>query len=110
MVAAVVFEEFQVTESVMSVVSPFWRIPVAVNCAVSPEEIDVVVEVISIDARLEEVTVTVVEPVTPSKVALIVADPVAMPVTSPVELTVATLVSDDDQLTESVIVSVTPSS
>jgi hypothetical protein len=110
MVAAIVFDEFHVTESVMSVVSPFCKIPVAVNCAVSPDEIDVVVEVISIETRLDDATVTVVEPLTPSKVALIVAEPAAMPVTRPVELTVAMLVSDDDHETESVTVLVAPSS
>lgn len=40
MVAAAVFEDVQVTESVMSTVFPFWRTPVAVNCAVCAEEID----------------------------------------------------------------------
>jgi hypothetical protein len=35
-----------------------------------------------------------------------VADPEATPVTNPVELIVAMLTSDDDQLAESVIVSV----
>lgn len=34
MVAAAVFEELQVTESVKFTVFPFWRMPVAVNCAV----------------------------------------------------------------------------
>jgi len=37
MVAAVVFEDVQVTESVKFTVFPFWRVPVAVNGAVSPE-------------------------------------------------------------------------
>lgn len=64
--------------------------------------------VIESDARLASVTVTVVDPVTPSNVALIVADPAATPVTSPAELTVAMVLSEVDQLAESVIVSVTP--
>lgn len=58
------------------------------------------------DARFATVTFTVVEPLTPSKVALMVADPEATPVTSPVEFTVATVASDVAQLAESVIVSV----
>lgn len=107
-VAAEVFEEVQVTESVKSVVSPFWRRPVAVNCAVWPEESELLVVVIVIEERFAAVTVTVVEPVTPSSVALIVAVPVATPVTKPAELTVAMVLSDVDQLAESVIVSVTP--
>jgi len=40
MVAAAVFDEVQVTESVRSSVFPFWRTPVAVNCAVWPDESD----------------------------------------------------------------------
>ena len=39
-VAAVVFDDVQVTESVKSTVFPLWRMPVAVNWAVCPEEID----------------------------------------------------------------------
>ena len=58
------------------------------------------------DARFATVTFTVVEPLTPSSVALMVADPEATPVTNPVELTVAIVTSDDAQLAESVIVSV----
>ena len=40
MVAAAVFEDLQVTESVRSTASPFCKMPVAVNCAVCPEERD----------------------------------------------------------------------
>jgi hypothetical protein len=108
MVAAVVFEQFHVTESVRSTVFPFWRRPVAVNCAVPPEEIDWLVAVMVIEDRFAVVTVAVVEPVTPSNVPLIVAVPAATPVTNPVELTVAMVLSDVDQLTEFVTVSVTP--
>jgi hypothetical protein len=39
-VAAAEFEVVHVTESVKFTVVPFWRTPVAVNCAVCPEEID----------------------------------------------------------------------
>jgi hypothetical protein len=58
------------------------------------------------DARFATVTFTVVEPLTPANVALMVAEPEATPVTNPVELTVAIVTSDDAQLAESVIVSV----
>lgn len=58
--------------------------------------------------RFATVTVTVVEPLSPSKVALIVAVPAATPVTRPVELTVAIVLSEVDQLAESVTVSVVP--
>ncbi len=60
------------------------------------------------DFRSATVTVTVVEPLIPSRVALIVADPDATPVTNPVELTVAIVASDVDQLAEVVTVSVLP--
>jgi hypothetical protein len=39
-VAAAVFEDAQVTEFVRSTVFPFWRMPVAVNWAVCPDESD----------------------------------------------------------------------
>jgi hypothetical protein len=58
------------------------------------------------DARFATVTFTVVEPLTASNVALMVADPDAIPVTNPVELTVAMVTSDDAQLAESVTLSV----
>lgn len=80
----------------------------AVNCAVCPEESDWLFDVMEMEARLATVTVTVVEPLIPSKVALMVAVPVATAVTKPVELTVAMVLSDVAQLAESVIVSVAP--
>jgi hypothetical protein len=58
--------------------------------------------------RFATVTVTVVEPLSPFNVALIVSVPDATPVTSPVELTVAMVLSEVDQLAESVTVSVVP--
>lgn len=105
-VAAVVFEDVQVTEVVRSTVVESCRMPTAVYCCVAPEEIDWVAGVIEMDARLAVVTVTVVEPLTPASVALMVADPAATPVISPVELTVAMATFDDAQLAEFVIVSV----
>jgi hypothetical protein len=60
------------------------------------------------DERFATVTVTVVEPLRPFNVALIVAVPVATPVTNPLEFTAAMELSEVDQLAESVTVSVTP--
>jgi hypothetical protein len=105
-VATAVFDDVQVTELVKSVVVPSCRIPIAVNCWVEPEEIDGLVGVIEMDARFAVTTLTVVEPLIPSKVALMVADPEATPVTSPAELTVAIAMSEVDQLAELVIVPV----
>jgi hypothetical protein len=108
MVATAVFEDVQVTELVRSTVVPFCRMPTAVYCCVAPEEIDWLAGVIEIDARFATVTFTVVEPLTPASVALIVADPAATAVTNPVALTLtfAIATSDDAQLAESVIVCV----
>ena len=78
------------------------------NCAVCPEERDWLVAVMDMEARFATVTVTVVEPLSPFNVAVIVAVPAAPPVTSPVELTVAIDTSDEAQLAESVTVSVVP--
>ena len=103
-----VFEDVQVTEPVRFTVFPFWRMPVAVNCAVCPEESDWLVVVMEMEDKFATVTVTVVEPLSPSSVALMVAVPDATPVTSPVELTVAMALTAADQLAESVTVSVTP--
>src|SRR5258708_22425090 len=107
-VATAVFDDAQVTELVRSTVVPFWRVPIALNCCVAPEEIDGLVGVIDIEDKFATVTFTVVEPLTPFKVALIVAVPDARPVTSPIELTVAIAASEVDQLAESVMVSVAP--
>ena len=108
MVAAAVFDDVQVTELVRSTVVPFCSVPIAVNCWVLLEEIDGLVGVIEIDVKFATSTFTVVEPLTASTVALMVAEPEATPVTSPVELTVAMVASDVDQLAESVTVSVAP--
>lgn len=108
-VATAVFDDAQVTELVKFTVVPSWRVPIAVNCCVAPEEIDALVGVMEMDVRFAVTTFTVVEPLIPSRVALMVADPDATPVTSPVALTVAIVMSEVDQLAELVIVSVLPS-
>jgi hypothetical protein len=105
-VAAAVFDDDQVTELVKFTVVPSWRVPIAVNCCVAPEEIDSLEGVMEMDVRFAVTTFTVVVPLIPSRVALIVADPDATPVTSPVALTVAIVMSEVDQLAELVIVSV----
>lgn len=107
-VAVAVFEDAQVTELVRLTVLPSWRTPVAVYCCVIPEEIDWLAGVIEMDARFAVVTFTVVEPLVPFNVALMVAAPEATPLTSPVEFAMAMATSDDAQLAESVIVSVLP--
>jgi len=68
------------------------------------------VGVTDIEVMLASVTVTDVEPLTVPEVAVIVADPSAMPVTSPELLTVAVAVEDVAQETLFVRVFVVPSS
>lgn len=52
MVAALVFEEVHVTPSVITAVLPSSNVAVATNACVSPEVIDALVGVTSIDLRL----------------------------------------------------------
>ena len=64
--------------------------PVAVNCCVAPLAIDGFAGVTAIDSSVAAVTVSTVEPVTPSDVAVIVDGPVATPVARPAAVIVAT--------------------
>jgi hypothetical protein len=52
MVATLAFEEVHVAASVITTVLPSSKVAVATNCWVSPEVIDAVVGVTSIDFRL----------------------------------------------------------
>jgi hypothetical protein len=54
------------------------------------------------DVKVDVTTVTVVEPVVPLSVALMVAEPDATPVTRPVALTEAADASEEDQDASSV--------
>jgi len=51
MVATLVFEDVHVTASVITTVVPSSHVAVATNCCVSPDVIDAVVGVTSIDCR-----------------------------------------------------------
>jgi len=107
-VAAEVFDEFQVTEVVMSMVPPPDMVPKAVNCWVWPERIDGFVGVTAIETKLPGTTVTLVEPLTVPEAAVMVVVPAPTPVTRAVLLlTDAIVVCDDDQL--AVIGEVVPS-
>lgn len=97
MVAIDVSDDAQVTELVMVVVVPSARCPTAVNCCDCEGDKDTLVGVIEMDAKVDVTTVTVVEPVIPLSVALMVAEPDVTPVTRPVALTEATDASEDDQ-------------
>jgi hypothetical protein len=109
MAATLVFEEVHVTASVITTVLPSSNVPVAINCWVSPEVIDAVVGVTSIDFRLAYVTETVVAPLMDPDAAVMLAVPAATPVASPVLLTVAISTSDDVQVAEFEMFLVLPS-
>ncbi len=68
-VATVVVNELQVTESVRFCVLVSLNVPVAVNCCVVPLGIEGLVGVTAIDTSVAAVTVSVVEPVTLPDVA-----------------------------------------
>jgi len=109
-VATLVFEELQFTESVISTWVPSSSVPTALYCWVSPELIEEFVGVISIETRFATVTVTLVEPLIVAEVAVTVALPGSLPFIKPAEETVKTAALLDDQLTELVIFLVLPSS
>ena len=101
MVAAVVLDEFQVTELVKSCVLLFEKVPVAVNCTVVPVATEPFAGVTAIDTRVAAVTLRPVEPVMEPCLAEIVVDwPEVTPVASPAALMVAAVVLDELQVTE----------
>jgi len=109
-VATLVFEELQFTESVISTWIPSSSVPTALYCWVSPELIEEFVGVISMETRFATVTLTLVEPLMVAEVAVTVALPGSLPLIKPGEETVKTAALLDDQLTEPVIFFVLPSS
>lgn len=108
-VATLVLEELQVTASVMSIVVPSSKVPVAVNCWVWLEVIEALLGVTAIERRFATVMVTLVEPLMVPEVAVMLTVPGAKPVTWPLFETFATATSSDDQLTELVMFLVLPS-
>jgi hypothetical protein len=88
-------EELQVTPLVRFCVLLSEYVPVAVNCAVLPAEIDGFVGVTAIETSTGGVTVSVVEPVIDPRVAVMVVDPVPVELASPVALIVAMPVADE---------------
>ena len=75
------------------------NVPVAVNCCVRPAATDGFVGVTCIDTSVAAVTVSVVEPVTPASVALIVVVPTFSAVARPCEpaaFEIVAIVTTDD--------------
>ena len=99
-VAQVVSEEVQLTWLVRFSVVSLDRVPVAVNCSVSPVVRLVLAGVTAIDWRVGgATTVRPVEPVMPSNTAEIVTGPGETAVASPAVLIVAQVVSEEAQVT-----------
>jgi hypothetical protein len=73
----------QVTLDVMFCVGPLEYVPVAVNCCVLPAATEIVAGVIAIDWSVAAVTVTLVEPVIPPRLALTVGSLVETAVIRP---------------------------
>src|SRR6266700_3997680 len=102
-VATAAPDELQVTWVVRSCVVLSLKVPVAVNCRVVPFAMLGFVGVTAIEVRVAAVTVSVVLPETPPKVAVIVVIPAATDVAKPCEppalLIVAIVLLDELQAT-----------
>ena len=97
-----VLDELQVTWVLISKLVPSENAPVAVNCRVIPVGVLGMLGLAGLrdmDARVAEVTSTIVVPVIFPEAAVIVAVPGPIPMTTPVLLTVATESLDELQVT-----------
>src|SRR5512141_2248107 len=96
------FEEFHLTDLVISCVTPPEYDAVAVNCWLDPTEILGLTGVTTIAASVALITVRVVLPVMPPNLAVMVAEPTPTPVASPLEfdalLMTATVAADEIQV------------
>jgi hypothetical protein len=104
MVATPAVNEFQVTDVVRFCVVLSEYVPVAVNCRVVPLTMPGLVGVIAMDTSVAELTVNVVDPVMPPDIAVIVVEPTAAGVASPLDpaalLIVATPAVSEFQVTD----------
>lgn len=92
-------EEFHVTCDVKFWILPSVNVPVAVNCWFVAGAIETVAGVTAMETR-EMVTIRVALLLTLPDVAVMVVEPTALPVASPLLAIVATLVSDELHVTE----------
>jgi len=102
-VATCVDDELQLTAFVIVCVVPSLYVPVAVSPSVDAGASTALVGVTEIETSVAELTVNNVDPVTPSRVALMFAVPGATPVTRLTEPTVATAVLSEAQVASRVI-------
>lgn len=104
------FDDDQVTELVRFCELPSLKVPVAVNWSVVPFATEVLAAEIVIDCRVAAVTARDrVLDVIPLWEAVTLVEPTPLPVASPLELIVATLVLDEVQVTELLMFCVLPS-
>ena len=100
MVAVAGLEELQATEAVMSCVLLSLNVPVAVNALEAATGILELAGVTAIVTSFAPVTVTFAVPLIDPEAALIVAVPEVMPLTIPLESTVATAVAEEPHVSE----------
>jgi hypothetical protein len=108
-VAAAVFDDVHVAESVRSAVVPSVKVPVAVNCSVRPSAMLGLAGVRAIDVRTAGLTVKVVAALIEPSVAVMVVEPVASAWATPALEMVATEAFADAQTTDVVRLAVDPS-
>jgi hypothetical protein len=97
--AVEVFEELQVTAWVRSCVLPSVYVPVATNCWVVPDAIDGLAGVTAMETSAGGFTVQVMDALRVPEVAVRVVVPATKGMANPAELIVATLGTEDAQLT-----------
>jgi hypothetical protein len=108
-VATLGTDELQCAEFVTSWVEPSVNVPMAVNVWFTPNGMAAFAGLTPIETTIAGVTVSVVDPLTPPRVAVIVTVPVAIEVPSALELTVPTAVLLEFQVEEAVRSWVLPS-
>ena len=96
--AMAVFELDQITCELTSAVLLSLKVPCAISCCVCPTAIEKVAGTIAIEDSVAGETVTDMLPDIEPEVAVIVTVPALIAVSIPVELTVATLLSDVDHV------------
>jgi hypothetical protein len=99
-VAAAGFEDVQTADAERSCVLLSLNVPVAVNCRTAPTTMVEFAGVTVSDASVAAVTVREAVPLTVPDVDVMVAVPVPMPVAIPLPSIAATLVEEEDQVTE----------
>lgn len=99
-------DELQVTEFVMVCVLPSLKVPVAEAPSVDAGARTALAGVTAIETSVAELTVSEVEAVTPSSVALIFALPGATALATPTDAIVATPTLSDDHVTSLVMICV----